>query len=97
MFTAHSPKDAFPDIDTGVYVAGIRRRALIYTHLNWPRPLAEGAYSCGHTGFKLCASAFLYHVIKGRLLFERDEDIRISLRIKQCSDIGHKTDDPHGD
>lgn len=70
----------FHDIDLGIYVAEIDKKSatpyalelanFISNELN----ITTDVYILNYAPF-----LFMYHVIKGRLIFERDEDLRVSI------------------
>ncbi len=74
----------FHDIDLGIYVAGIKEEEVTMYALE----LAQDISRMEHIPVDIrvlnyAPVLFLYHVFKGHLVFERNEDIRI--------DLAHKT------
>lgn len=68
----------FSDIDVGVYVSGIlEEEATLYT-LNLGQMLEKDVwFPIDLRVLNFAPVSFLYFVIKGRLVYERDEDLRV--------------------
>ncbi len=74
----------FHDIDIGVYIAGIKEEGSTMYALELAQDISHvERIPVDIRVLNYAPLLFLYHVIKGQLVFERDEDIRI--------DITHKT------
>ncbi|MDI6736606.1 MAG: nucleotidyltransferase domain-containing protein [bacterium] len=74
----------FHDIDLGIYVTGIKEEDSTIYALELTQAISRvGRIPIDIRVLNYVPLPFLYHVFKGQLIFERDEDIRI--------DITHKT------
>ncbi|MFH1095965.1 MAG: nucleotidyltransferase domain-containing protein [Candidatus Desantisbacteria bacterium] len=70
----------FHDIDIGVYVAGIKEKDSTMYGLELTQAISKANHiPVDIRVLNYATLFFLYHVIKGRLVFERDEDIRIDI------------------
>lgn len=70
----------FHDIDMGVYVAGIKAEDSTMYAIEMAQAISrEERIPVDVRVLNHAPLLFLYHVIKGRLIFERDEDTRIDV------------------
>lgn len=73
----------FHDIDTGIYVVGIKEEGSTMYALELAQAISGvERIPVDIRVLNYAPLLFLYHVIKGHLLFERDEDIRIDITNK---------------
>jgi predicted nucleotidyltransferase len=80
IFGSFVDKIPFHDIDVGVYLSEIKKESATPYALDLSHFLSNALRI--RTEVKVLNYApvlFLYHVIRGRLIFERDEDIRVRI------------------
>ncbi|ODS33456.1 MAG: nucleotidyltransferase [Candidatus Scalindua rubra] len=70
----------FSDIDVGVYISGILEEEATQYTLNLGQMLENDArYPIDIRVLNFAPVSFLYYVIKGRLVYERNDDLRVQV------------------
>ncbi|MBC8550909.1 MAG: nucleotidyltransferase domain-containing protein [Candidatus Brocadiales bacterium] len=68
----------FHDIDIGIYTSGVKKEDATFYALDISRLIeAEVHMPVDVRVLNYAPVSFLYHVIRGELIFERDEDMRV--------------------
>jgi len=80
IFGSFVDKIPFHDIDVGVYVSEINKESATPYALDLAQFLSNALRIRMEVKvLNYAPASFLYHVIRGLLIFERDEDIRVSI------------------
>ena len=80
IFGSFVVKIPFHDIDVGVYVSEINKESSTPYALDLAQFLSNALRIRMEVKvLNYAPASFLYHVIRGLLIFERDEDIRVSI------------------
>lgn len=70
----------FHDIDIGIYTSGVKREDATFYALDLSRIIeAEVHMPVDVRVLNYSPVSFLYHVIRGELIFDKDEDMRVSV------------------